>query len=210
MAPHWPPFPDRKFSVIYCDPPWDYGGQRQHGGEGTADTGGAEAHYPTVDLAMLKALPVWNLAQENCLLFMWATSPHLDQALDLLKAWGFAWATVGFVWDKQRTNPGFYTLSQCELVLIGKRGVIPTPRGSRNERQFVSQLRGEHSEKPDEVRDRIAAMFPELPKIELFARVVRPGWTCWGNEVSEGRPTPLKTEPESAELRSDFKDLMGF
>jgi len=172
-----------KYSVIYADPPWDYKGQKQHAGEGSEDTGGAEIHYPTVTLDHLKRLRVSTVCEPDCLLFMWATSPHLDQAIDLLQAWDFAWATVGFIWDKQRVNPGFYTMSQCEMVLIGKRGKIPQPRGSRNIRQFVSEMRGEHSAKPEEVRTRIEQMFPTQRKLEMFARNLTPGWDVWGNQV---------------------------
>lgn len=114
---------------------------------------------------------------------MWSSSPHLDQAIELGKAWGFAWATIAFVWHKQKTNPGFYTLSQCEICLVFKRGKIPSPRGARNVRQLVSELRGEHSQKPHEVRQRIEAMFPHHARIELFARECAPGWDAWGNEV---------------------------
>ena len=192
----FPPFPVRRFPIIYADPPWDYKGQLQHTGAGGRDSGGATRHYPTVPLAQLCELPVHKLAADNCLLFMWSSSPHLDQAIDLGKSWGFAWATVAFVWHKQRTNPGFYTMSQCELCLAFKRGKIPTPRGSRRERQFVdegaaqdldgfvSELRGKHSTKPEEVRRRIDAMFPGQAKIELFARRDDiPNWSVWGLEA---------------------------
>jgi N6-adenosine-specific RNA methylase IME4 len=175
-----------RFEILYADPPWDYKGQTQHGGKGVSDTGGAEKHYPTMTLSQLMDLDVPSITADNALLFLWSSSPHLDQAIVLLKAWRFSWATVGFVWDKQRVNPGFYTMSQCELCLIGKRGKIPTPRGARNVRQFVSVLRGEHSEKPAEVRERIEAMFPTQTKIELFARTRTPGWEVFGNEVEGG------------------------
>jgi N6-adenosine-specific RNA methylase IME4 len=172
-----------RYSVIYADPPWDYKGQQQHAGAASAPTGGAISHYRTVPIDRLRRLQVSALCEDDCLLFLWSTSPHLDQAISLLTSWGFAWATVGFVWDKQRVNPGFYTLSQIELCLIGKRGKIPTPRGSRNERQLVSQMRGEHSEKPIEVRRRIEAMFPTQRKLEIFARQRAVGWDVWGDEV---------------------------
>ena len=172
------------YSIIYADPPWDYKGQRQHNGKAGKGTGGADVHYSTIKLKDLKRLEVSSVAAKDCLLFMWATSPHLDQAIELLKAWGFAYCTVGFVWNKGRVNPGFYTMSQCELVLIGKRGKIPTPRGLRNVRQLVEVVRGEHSAKPTEVRRRIGLMFPEQSKLELFARSAAPGWDSWGNEVN--------------------------
>jgi N6-adenosine-specific RNA methylase IME4 len=172
---------NKKYSIVYADPPWDYKGQTQH--TKTESSGGARSHYQTMKLDELERLNVAEICEDDCLLFLWASSPHLDQAIELLKAWGFEWATVGFVWDKQRVNPGFYTMSQVELCLIGKRGRIPTPRGARNIRQFISQLRGEHSAKPDDVRNRIDLMFPTQKKIELFARQTPPHWDVWGNEV---------------------------
>ena len=107
------------FEIIYADPPWDYKGQKQHGGVGSGDTGSSASHYQTMKLRDLKAMDVASIAAPNALLFMWVTNPHLDQGIEVMKAWGFKWATVGFVWDKQRVNPGFYTMSQCELCLIG-------------------------------------------------------------------------------------------
>ncbi len=176
----FPPLPTGVYDVIYADPPWDYRGQLQHAGPGSGDTGGAARHYPTVTLDDLKRLGVSGIAADDSLLFMWATNPHLDQAIELGKAWGFAWATVAFVWDKKRVNPGFYTLSQCELCLVFKRGAIPQPRGARNVRQLVSTPRGPHSAKPEEVRSRIEQMFPHQRKIELFARQQMTGWESWG------------------------------
>ncbi len=188
MPVEFPPLPqpsdDARYAIIYADPPWDYQGQLQHAGPGSGDSGGAVRHYPTVKLSDLKRLDVNAIAADDALLFMWATSPHLDQAIVLGQAWGFQWATVAFVWDKQRVNPGFYTMSQCELCLVFKRGRIPAPRGARNVRQLVSEPRAAHSRKPDEVRRRIEAMFPEQHKIELFAREAHvPGWDLWGEEI---------------------------
>ncbi len=188
----FPPLPVAKYDIIYADPPWDYKGQLQHAGPGNSDSGGAVKHYPTVTLSGLKTLPVRDIAQQDCLLFLWATNPHLDQAIELGKAWGFSWATVAFVWDKVRVNPGFYTMSQCELCLVFKRGRIPQPRGARNIRQLVREKRREHSRKPDEVRRRIEAMFPDMAKIELFARptaddlfgqTIPKDWHTWGLDV---------------------------
>lgn len=181
-AGEFPPLPSRCYEIIYADPPWDYKGQLQHAGAGSLDTGGAIRHYPTVVLDDLMKLEVEKIASDDSLLFLWATSPHLDQAIELGKAWGFAWATVAFVWDKVRVNPGFYTMSQCELCLVFKRGKIPTPRGVRNARQLVTAKRGPHSVKPEEVRRRIEAMFPSQRKIELFARRQACGWEPWGFE----------------------------
>ena len=108
----------KKYQIIYADPPWDYKGQLQHTGKGGKDSGGARRHYGCMKLPELKKLDVTSLCDEDCLLFMWSSSRHLDQAFDLMMAWGFKWATVGFVCDKKNVNPGFYTMSQVELCLI--------------------------------------------------------------------------------------------
>lgn len=175
--------PKKKFSIIYADPPWHYKGQTQHNGRGGKTTGGAASHYGTVKLSDLKKLDIQSIAEDDCLLFMWSSSPHLDQAIELMKTWGFQWATIGFIWHKDKTNPGYYTLSECEICLIGKRGKIPRPRGSRKERQFLRERRRKHSMKPDEVRDRITRMFPTQSKIELFATKRVETWDVWGEQV---------------------------
>ena len=211
MTTKFPPLPSAKFDIVYADPPWDYEGRLQHAGEGTPDTGGATRHYPTVVLSDLKTLDVQRICADDCLLFMWATNPHLDQAVDLGKSWGFSWATVAFVWDKVRVNPGFYTMSQCELCLVFKRGKIPRPRGSRNVRQLVTVKRGAHSRKPDEVRKRIEEMFPAQRKIELFARTDKDfvldnrQWIAWGIEADGSRTSGATERPasRSGSVRSD-------
>ena len=204
MAVEFPPLPtpedDERYGVIYADPPWDYKGQLQHAGPGSGDSGGAIRHYDTVRLTDLMELDIAAIAADDSLLFMWATSPHLDQAIALGKSWGFAWATVAFVWDKQRVNPGFYTMSQCELCLVFKRGRIPAPRGARNVRQLVSAPREAHSRKPEEVRRRIEVMFPRQRKIELFARDEDiHGWDMWGAEIAHPQAQRTFWEPDKRE-----------
>jgi len=170
-----------RFSIIYADPPWSYQGQKQHNGvEGNKSV---TDHYNVVDLEKLKTLNVASVCESDCLLFMWTSSPHLDQAIDLMRAWGFQYKTVAFVWYKQKTNPGYYTMSECEICIVGKRGCIPQPRGTRNERQFLSEKRGAHSAKPAAIRERISRMFPTQKKLELFCREKIAGWSSWGNEV---------------------------
>jgi len=177
------PLPKKKYEIIYADPCWDYKGQTQHNGKGGVSTGGAISHYPTLTLKELKELDVPAIADTNCLLFMWSSSPHLDQAIELGKHWGFEWATIGFVWDKLKVNPGFYTMSQTEICLIFKKGKIPENRGARNVRQLIQEKRTRHSAKPQEARNRIKEMFPNHKKIELFAREKTRGWDVWGKEV---------------------------
>ena len=170
------------YSIVYADPPWSYG-KPQHGGAGKSSTGGAHTHYQVMALESIKEIPVSDWCNDDALLFMWTSSPHLQQAMGVIEAWGFKYATIAFVWDKQKVNPGSYTMSQIEICLVAKRGKIPQPRGARNIRQFVSEMRGRHSAKPAEVRSRIDQMFPDHKKLEMFARTIVDGWDAWGDEA---------------------------
>jgi len=169
------------YSIVYADPCWNYAGREQHNKKEANKS--VEEHYPTMTLEELKKLKVPEICHKDCLLFMWTSSPHLPQAIELMTSWGFEYKTIAFVWYKQKTNPGYYTMSECELCLVGKKGNIPRPRGARNIRQFLSEERGRHSAKPVEIRKRIELMFPEQKKIELFSREKVEGWDAWGNEV---------------------------
>ena len=142
----YPDLPDEKFDIIYADPPWDYGGKMQFDKSSLKDENkgwkrdifisAANFKYPTVKTKDLMKFPIKDICADNCLLFMWSTSPHLEQAIRLGEAWGFEYKTIGFVWDKMNHNPGQYTLSNCEVCLIFKKGKIPTPRGARNVQQL--------------------------------------------------------------------------
>ena len=175
-----------KYQIIYADPPWVYRQEQinfQSYDAGKKYHNSVTEHYQTLSTDKLKSLPVQQFADVDSLLFLWATSPNLDVAIEVGQAWGFAYKTVAFVWDKQRTNYGFYTLSQCELCLVFKRGRIPKPRGINNARQFLSERLGGHSAKPETIRRRLEAMFPSQTKLELFARRKVDGWDAWGNEI---------------------------
>jgi len=193
----YPILPNKKYDVIYADPPWDYGGKMQYdktsiktenvGFEKDVFISAANFKYPTLKLKELKELDVASIAANDCILFMWTTGPQFANSIELGQSWGFEYKTVAFVWDKQVHNPGRYTLSQTEFVLAFKKGKFPTPRGARNIRQLVSVHRGEHSEKPLSVIDGITKMFPEQRKIELFARNNFLGWDNWGLEIPDNK-----------------------
>lgn len=179
------------YQVLYADPAWDYNGKEQHNKK--TSNMSVKDHYPTMTLSAMKELNIKSICDKDCILFMWSSSPHLKQAIELMEAWGFEYKTIAFVWEKQKTNPGYYTLSQCEICIVGKRGKFPEGRGSRKERQFISELRGKHSAKPVEVRERIVRMFPSQKKLELFAREKTDGWDVWGNEVEGSITLPPLT-----------------
>lgn len=193
----YPKLPEKKYDVIYADPPWDYGGKMQYdkssiksenvGFEKNVFISAANFKYPTVKMKDLKLLDVASIAADDCILFMWTTGPQMANSIELGEAWGFEYKTVAFVWDKQVHNPGRYTLSQTEFVLAFKKGKFPTPRGARNVRQLVSYHRGKHSQKPEIVIDCITKMFPTQEKIELFARNNYYGWENWGLEIPDSK-----------------------
>jgi N6-adenosine-specific RNA methylase IME4 len=166
--------------VIYADPPWRLEPYSRDTGLDRA----ADNHYPTMTLDELKALQPKIRAGPNCALFLWATVPMLDQALAVMTAWGFAYRSH-WIWLKSKVAHGYWNRNRHELLLVGVKGEVPAPApGEQYEsvRQFAV---GAHSEKPDIFAAMIEEMFPTVPKLEMFARKQRPGWTCWGNEVEE-------------------------
>jgi len=172
---------EKKYQIIYADPPWECASQNVAPKSFIKQSG--SFHYNSMKLKDICSLPIADIVESNALLFLWVRSPALDWGFKVGEAWGFNFSTVGFVWDKQRILPSYYTPSQVELCLIFKKGKIPSPRGSTKEHQFLSQKRTQHSKKPDEIRNRISRMFPTQNKVELFARQKTEGWDVWGNEV---------------------------
>lgn len=189
----YPKLPNKKFDIIYADPPWYYNGKLQFDKSSKSKENidfsrkifisSATFKYPTLKTDELKRIPIHEIAKDDSLLFMWTSNPHLAQAIELGEAWGFEYKTVAFVWDKMNHNPGQYTLSNCELCLVFKHGRIPKPRGARNVQQLIRVPRGKHSEKPIEVLHGIEKMFPTQDRIELFARRKNKGWSVWGLDV---------------------------
>lgn len=179
-------YPPQEYEVIYCDPPWDYDGRTFLNGK-AHDTGAASDHYPTMTPDELCKMNVHLITAQNSICYMWTTGPQLDISIDVLKAWGFKYKTIAFVWDKIVTNPGYYTMSQCEICIVGTKGAIPKPRGTRNERQFLTRRRERHSAKPKDFIERITRMHPTQNKIELFSRRAYPELYCWGYDaIGEG------------------------
>ena len=176
---------DKKYNIIYADPPWKYNSRANHK---TRFGGGAEGHYSLMTMEEIKRVPIAQLADDNCVLFLWTTFPYLEEQIKLFKHWGFKYKTLGFSWIKQ--NPknrqlffgvGYYAKSNCECCLMGIKGKMK-PVSNKVSSAILSP-RQEHSRKPNEARERIVELFGNLPRIELFARQQVEGWDCWGNEV---------------------------
>lgn len=170
-----PPLPEEAFDVIYADPPWRY----ESGS--TLKKWAIEEHYPTMDLESIKKLDV--PAAEDCILYLWATSPKLQEALDVLNSWGFDYRTSA-IWHKTNgLGMGHYFRIDHELILVGVRGSGMTPADGVLKSSVFRAEKGEHSEKPDKVRWYIEKAHPDAEKIELFSREARVGWTMWGDEA---------------------------
>lgn len=173
----------KKYNIIYADPPWAY---KTWSKKGTGRS--ADQHYDTMDLEAIKNLPVLNIADDNCVLFLWATFPCLDQALDVIKAWGFTYKTVGFTWVKKNKKAdtwffgmGYWTRSNAEICIIATKGK-PSPV-SKSVSQIIDTPIEAHSKKLDVTRELIVELCGDLPRIELFARENIEHWDCWGNQI---------------------------
>ena len=175
----------KKYNIIYADPPWSYKDKRD---KHPRMCGGAISHYNTMSIEQIKALHIKDLAADNCMLFLWVTFPNLQEGLDVIKAWGFKYKTLGFSWIKTNKNNGkpffgigYYTKSNCEVCLIGVKG--KPIKVSNSVSSVIISPRQEHSKKPDQIRDKIVELCGDVPRIELFARKKAEGWDVWGNEV---------------------------
>lgn len=170
------------FDLIMADPPWHYE-MRSEKGEAKSP----QAHYRTMTIDAIKALPVEALAARDCLLWLWAVGPMLPEALQVMTAWGFQFKTQG-EWAKVTKNGkqpiglGYILCNAGEPFLIATRGAPKTTRGVRN---VIFGVAREHSRKPVEAFTAAEKLMPHAQRLELFSREVRQGWTSWGDEVGK-------------------------
>ena len=166
----------KKYQIIYADPPWEW---KTYSGKGREKT--SDKHYNLMSLNQISRLPIYNISDDNCILFMWTQDAHLKNAIEIGEKWGFIYKTIGFVWDKQNFGMGYWTRKGAEICLLFTKG--NPKRVSGGVRQFISSKAREHSRKPDEIRDKIVELMGDIPRIELFARQKAKGWDSWGNEI---------------------------
>lgn len=176
-----PEFPDGEFDLIYADPPWSY----DRGGEPTTDV---EQHYDTMSTDDIAALDP--PAADDCVLYLWSTSPHLPEAIRVCRSWGFEYKTSA-VWDKGGYGPGSWYRVNHELLLVGAKGDASPPETDNQPGSVYQAPRGDHSAKPADVRRDIERMWPDARKLELFSRDGRTGWKMWGDEVPEYEQVPI-------------------
>lgn len=171
-----------KYNIIYIDCPWSYK-DKAHSGER-----GVDYKYSTMSDSEIINLPIKEIAAKDSILFMWATFPRLELALEAMRAWGFTYKTVGFVWCKKNKKAdswfwgmGNWTRANSEICLIGVMG--KPKRNSAKVHQIITSRIGEHSAKPSEIRDKIVELCGNLPRVEVFAREKIQGWDAIGNGI---------------------------
>lgn len=161
------------YDLIYADPPWRYDFSRTKNRR-------IENQYPTMSIDEICALTV--PAKRDAVLYLWATSPKLLEALRVMEAWGFQYKSQA-VWDKEIPGMGYWFRGQHEILLVGTRGKFSPPIPALRVSSVFKVRRARHSAKPAEVRDMLTACFPRAACLEMFARSRTPGWAVWGNEV---------------------------
>lgn len=173
---------ENKYSVIYADPPWSY----KH----NPPRSNSAKHYKTMTMDEIRSLPVSDLAEQDCVLFMWATYPMIQEALETINSWGFTYKTIAFQWIKKNKKSdsyffgmGHWTRGNTECCLLAVRG--KPKRISGGVSQLIVSAIGKHSEKPSEARDKIVKLMGDVSRIELFARQTCDGWSSWGNEIGD-------------------------
>lgn len=166
-----PQLPEGSFDIILADPPWEYDINTR---------GSPDDHYQVMQDQNIAEMKV--PAADDAILFLWATAPKLQEALDVMEAWGFEYKTHG-IWIKDKIGTGYYFRGQHELLLVGRKGNIPAPQEATRPPSIFHAERGQHSKKPELVHDLIEQMYPNRKYLEMFARSERKGWEAWGIEA---------------------------
>jgi N6-adenosine-specific RNA methylase IME4 len=181
--------PNKKYNIIYADPPWHYGSKSAVNNTTGSAIKPLSDHYSTMSLQELKNMPIKNMTKDDAACFMWVTDSHIDEALEVLRSWGFAYKTIAFNWVKTTSKGNYcknvapWTMKSSEICLLGIKGRMTKYKQANNIESLVIAQRTQHSQKPNEVRKRIEDLFGDLPRIELFAREKTDGWDVWGDEI---------------------------
>lgn len=176
----------KKYKIIYADPAWTYQDKALAGNRGAC------CKYPVMSIEELKKIPIAEMADVDCALFLWVTMPKLNEVFELIEVWGFEYKTVAFTWVKKNKSGlgwfmgmGRWTRANAELCLLATKG--NPKRVNASVSQIVDSRIMRHSEKPKEVRHKIVKLMGDVPRIELFARDKIDGWDAWGNELTNQR-----------------------
>lgn len=179
-----------KYQVVYADPPWHFGSKQLQKYNGSRFASLDSREYTTMDIDAIKSMPVAQIIDKDCALFLWVTDGHVEEAMPVIRSWGFKYVTIAFIWSKKTTTGkqvatlGAWTMKNCEVCLLATRGQMLKYKVSNREYQLVEDVRTNHSAKPVEVRNRIERIFPNVNRIELFARESPLGWDAIGDGVT--------------------------
>ena len=194
------PFPDKKYQIIYADPPWQF----KNYNDKTA-TNFVGNHYKIMNTQDICNLPINKIADDNCILFIWGTFPRLPDCLKVIEAWGFTYKTLAFNWYKKNKRVdslffgmGYWTRSNSEYCFLATKG--KPKRQNTGVFQVVEYPRMEHSKKPPIIRDKIVELMGDVSRIELFARQRVEGWDAWGNEI-DTEIAAKRIELEASQLK---------
>jgi len=181
--------PNKKYNIIYADPPWSYRGKMMNSS--------VTDHYDVMSLQDICDLPIKDISENNCILFMWVTLPKLNEFMKVVESWGFEYKTVAFVWVKKNMKSkgyfmglGRWTRANPEICILATKGKIS--RIDKGIRQLQIHPIEKHSKKPNIFRKLIIDLVGDLPRIELFARTKVEGWDAWGNEVPKEEQRVIK------------------
>ena len=174
--------PKKKYKIVYADPPWSYNDKCHSGKRGACHK------YDLMSDQEIYSMDIDLISADDCILFMWATFPKIQEALNAIHDWGFAYKTIAFNWVKTNKKSGsifmgmgMWTRSNSEVCLLATKGK-PKRISASVQSVILAPMLG-HSKKPDEIRDHIVDLCGDLPRIELFARKKTDGWDAWGNEI---------------------------
>ena len=168
-----PDTPPKKYSVLLSDPPWRYDFSRSGSRK-------IENQYPTMTVEDICAMKI--PSEDNAVLYLWATSPKLEDALQVMRAWGFSYKS-NFVWVKDKLGMGYWARSQHELLLVGVKGNFSPPSPQKRISSVITGDRVKHSRKPYRVKRYLSTLYPKLDKVEIFSRTRTLGWDAFGNQV---------------------------
>jgi N6-adenosine-specific RNA methylase IME4 len=169
--------PDGKYRIIYADPPWEYSDRKEYRPDGSA-----ENHYPVMSIQEICDMQLPEI-EDNAVLFLWVTSPLLEESFKVIKSWGFKYKT-SFIWDKVKHNMGHYNSVRHEFLLIATKGSC-LPDEKKLFDSVITEERKEHSVKPEIIYEIIETLYKYGKRIELFARKKRKGWDSFGNQLQE-------------------------
>lgn len=225
-------FKGQKFNLIYCDPAWQFGNKKTGG---SMTSGAAHQYKSTMSVGELKAMPIDDITAGDCILVMWYVGAMPQEALDVVKAWGFELKNMnGFVWNKLtiNNNPlfgmGFWTRAGSESAIIAIKGKPKVASRSvravgNYDTESLDEILGRgvfsgaypigvHSEKPKEFRQACVELAGDVPRIELFSRKRVKGWSVWGDEVGKLNKKPAgnvaKTKSEEPKLKPHQQEIL--